>query len=360
LKGTQIGFSGTKQVENTDLYGQKQMKTIKDVAQLANVSTATVSHVLSGKRYVSDDLVERVNQAVSQLDYRPSGIAKSLKTNKTHTVGVIVSDIQNPYFAGVVTGIDTYCFKKGYGVILGESYESPKREAYTINLMMEKRVDGLIIAPVGENQKELDLLIKTNIPFLLVNRSFPGFDRLSVIVDNEEGAYKATSYLINLGHRLIGIVCGPKEYSTTKERFAGYCRALREAEIPLREELICFSRLDTNSAYHKTLLLLEKSPTAIFATNNIITIGSLLALKKRNRRIPEDISFVAFEFEESPIPFLVTPTLTHVSQPSNQVGLEAAKMILAHLKGKPYKKQLILETKIKMGESAGPPPLTVG
>lgn len=336
------------------------MNTIKDVAKLANVSTATVSHVLSGKRYVSHELIERVNQAITRLDYRPSGIAKSLKTNRTNTLGVIVSDIQNPYFAGLVTGIDTYCFNKGYGVILGESYESPKREAYSIKLMMEKRVDGLIIAPVGENQNELDLLIKTNIPFLLVNRTFPGSDNWSVIVDNEEGSYKATSYLIKLGHRSIGIVCGPKEYSTTKERLAGYCRALREAEIPIREELIYFSRLDINSAYKKTLILLEKSPTAIFATNNIITIGSLLAFKKRNRRIPEDISFVAFEFEESPIPFLVTPTLTHVSQPSNQVGLEAAKMILAHLKGKPYKKQLILETKIKMGESAGPPPLTVG
>lgn len=333
------------------------MKTIKDVAKLANVSTATVSHVLSGKRYVSHELIERVNQTIERLGYRPSGIAKSLKTNTTHTIGVIVSDIQNPYFAGVVTGIDTYCFKNGYGVILGQSYESPKREAYNISLMMEKRVDGLIIAPVGENQKELDLLKKTGISFLLVNRTFDGSNNLSVIVDNEGGSYKATNYLIKLGHRSIGIVFGPKDYSTTKERFAGYCRALKEAEIPIRDELIEFSRMETNSAYEKTLNLLEKLPTAIFATNNIITIGALLALKERNWKIPEDISFVAFEFEESPIPLLVSPTLTHVSQPSNKVGLEAAKMLLAHLNGKPYKKQLILQTKIKKGESAGPPPL---
>jgi LacI family transcriptional regulator len=336
------------------------MNTIKDVANLANVSTATVSHVLSGKRFVSRELIERVNAAIGQLGYRPSGIAKSLKTNTTHTVGVIVSDIQNPYFAGVVTGIDTYCFANGYGVILGQSYESPKREAYNINLMMEKRVDGLIIAPVGENKKELDLLNKTGIPFLLVNRTFDGSNNLSVIVDNEEGSYKATHYLIKMGHRSIGILCGPKDYSTTKERFAGYCRALKQAEIPFREELIAFSKMEINSAYEKTLKLMQKSPTAIFATNNIITIGAFLALKKLNKKIPEDLSLVAFEFEESPTPFLVSPTLTHVSQPSKKVGLEAAKMLLAHLRGKPYKKQLILQTRIKKGESSGLPPTSIG
>jgi LacI family transcriptional regulator len=337
------------------------MNTINDVAKLANVSTATVSHVLSSKRYVSDELIERVNQAIVHLDYQPSGIAKSLKTNRTNTIGVIVSDIQNPYFAGVVTGIDTYCYNNGYGVILGESHESPKREIYSIKLMMEKRVDGLIMASVGASQNELDVLNKTKIPFVLVNRTFPGYDNWSVIADNEEGSYKITSYLIKLGHRSIGIVCGPKEYSTTKERLAGYCRALREAEIPIIEGLIYFSRFDINSVYKKALILLEKSPTAIFAANNIATLGCLLAFKERNRRIPEDISFVAFEFEESPTPFIVTPTLTHVSQPSNKIGLEAAKMILAHLKGESYKKkQLLFETKIKIGESAGPPPFTVG
>ncbi len=327
------------------------MNTIREVAKLANVSIATVSHVLSGKRFVSPDLAKRVKGAISELNYRPSGIAQSLKTNTTHTIGVIVSDIQNPYFAGVVTGIDTHCFKNGYGVILGESYESPKREAYNIKLMMEKRVDGLIIAPVGENQKELELLNKTNIPFLLVNRTFNDANNLSVIVDNEKGSYKATNYLVKLGHRSIGIVCGPKEYSTTKERFAGYCRALKEAEIAIRDELIVFSGMEINSAYEKTLNLLENFPTAIFATNNIITIGSILAFKKRKVRIPDQLSFVAFEFEESPIPNLVSPSLTHVSQPSNKVGLEAAKMLLSHLAGKQYKKQLILQTKIIKGES---------
>jgi LacI family transcriptional regulator len=302
---------------------------------------------------VSPNLVKRVKEAVTGLNYRPSGIAQSLKTNTTHTIGVIVSDIQNPYFAGVVTGIDTYCFKNGYGVILGESYESPKREAYNINLMMEKRVDGLIIAPVGENQKELDLLNHTNIPFLLVNRTFNGANNLSVIVDNEEGSYRATDYLIGLGHRSIGIVCGPKDYSTTKERFAGYCRALKQGGLPVRDELIRFSRMEIDSAYRKTLSLLDKHPTAIFATNNIITIGSLLAFKKRNIRIPENLSFVAFEFEESPIPHLVSPSLTHVSQPSNKVGLEAAKMLLAHLAGKPHKMHLVLKTKIIKGDSSG-------
>ena len=331
------------------------MNTIKEVAKMANVSTATVSHVLSGKRYVSPDLAKRVKDAVSELNYRPSAIAQSLKTNTTHTIGVIVSDIQNPYFAGVVTGIDTYCFKNGYGVILGESYESPKREAYNINLMMEKRVDGLIIAPVGENQKELDLLNKTNMPFLLVNRTFGGGNNLSVIVDNEGGSYQATKYLIGIGHRSVGIVCGPKDYSTTRERYAGYCRALKEGGLPIENDLIRFSRMEINSAYHETLSLLDKHPTAIFATNNIITIGSLLALKKRKIGIPQDLSFVAFEFEESPIPHLVSPNLTHVSQPSNKVGLEAAKMLLAHLAGKPHKSHLVLRTKIIKGGSAGPP-----
>jgi LacI family transcriptional regulator len=331
------------------------MKTIKDVAKLAGVSTATVSNVLSTKRFVSQELIERVNQAIIRLDYRPSGVAKSLKTKRTFTIGVIVSDIQNPYFAGVVTGISDYCFKKRYGVVLGESYESPKREAHNVNLLMEKRVDGFIIAPVGTDQKELDLLIESNIPFVLINRTLPNSNSWNVIVNNEEASYKATSYLLGLGHRSIGIICGPKKYSTTQHRFAGYCRALEEAKIPIRGELIRFSKLDINTSYEKTLELLTKRPTAIFATNNVVNAGALWALKEKQVKIPQEISLVALTFDESPWPRIVSPVLTFVSQPSYQVGLEGAKMLFAQLKGEPYRKQIILETKFTVGESTGPP-----
>jgi len=332
------------------------MKTIKDVAELAKVSTATVSNVLSGKRYVSPELVKRVKNAILHLNYKPSAIAKSLKTNKTNTIGVIVSDIQNPYYAGVVAAINTYCFKKGYGVILGESYENPKRQEYAINLMLEKRVDGFIIAPVGKNREELDLLIKSQIPFLLINRTFPGYDGCSVTVDNEGGAYKITKYLIELGHNRIAIVCGPKEYSTTQERLAGYLRAYRESKISTDNELIGFSKLEIQPVYKKAMTILKKSPTAIFATNNIITIGCLLALKKTKKMVPEDVSFVSFEFEENPLPSIVKPSLTCVVQPGNRVGMEAAKILLARLFKKVCKDRVVLKTKIILGESTAPAP----
>jgi LacI family transcriptional regulator len=332
------------------------MKTIKDVAGLAGVSTATVSNVLSGKRFVSQELIERVKQAIIDLDYRPSGVAKSLKTKRTFTIGVIVSAIQNPYFAAVVTGISDFCFKKRYGVVLGESYESPRREAHNINLLMEKRVDGFIIAPVGADQKELDLLMKSNIPFVLINRTFPHSDNWNVIVNNEGASYKATRYLLELGHRSIGIICGPRKYSTSLQRLKGYCRALEEAKIPMRDKLVRFSKLDINTSYEKTLELLAQRPTAVFATNNVLNAGALWALRERKIKIPHELSLITLTFDESPWPRIVNPTLTIVSQPSYQVGLEGAKMLFAQLKGAPYRKQIILETKFTVGESTGPPP----
>lgn len=335
------------------------MKTIKDVAKLAGVSTATVSYVINGSRFVSQPLVMRVNEAVKQLNYRPSGVAKSLKLKKTFTIGVVVSDIRNPFFAAVVTGIRDYCYKyrNRYGLILGDSYENPKRATDNINLLMEKQVDGFVIAPIGTDPEEIDSVRASNVPFVLINRIFPSADDPSVIVDNEEGSYRITKHLLELGHRSVGMICGPKAFYTTQRRLKGYVRAFKELRIPVKKNLISYSKLDINECYKKTcdLLMQHDRPTAIFATNNVLLTGTLWALRERKMRIPQEMSLVAFSFDDTPWPLILDPPLTIMSQPTFRIGWEAAKMLFALMNERPCRSKIVLSPKLIIGNSVSSP-----
>ena len=323
---------------------------IKDVAQRAGVSTATVSHVINQTRFVSEETRQRVLEAIETLNYQPSAIARGLVTNSTQTIGLIISDIANPFFTAVARGVQDEIHQHGYHTIFSNTDEDPAREDEYLRLLSARQIDGLIIAPTGNRSERLLQMKEAGLPIILLDRAMPDLDAPVVGVDNEGGAYQATKYLIELGHRNIAILVGLETITTQVARFYGYKRALHEACLSIQENLIVradsrsysnqYSLFDnpppvfltnnqmTPAAYHALRQVLESPPlpSAIFITNNEMTIGALHALREHGLRCPEDISLISFDDHAwAPI---FTPPLTVVRQPTYELGRWAACLLM--------------------------------
>ncbi|GAB4448179.1 MAG: LacI family DNA-binding transcriptional regulator [Anaerolineae bacterium] len=332
--------------------------SIKDVAEKAGVSTATVSHVINQTRFVSDETRDRVEQAIKELNYQPSAIARGLATNATQTIGLIISDITNPFFTAVARGVEDELNRHGYHTIFCNTDEDPEREDEYLRLLFAHHIDGLLIAPTGVESERLSLMAAADIPIVMLDRGTPGIEAPLVEVDNEAGGYHATKYLLELGHRRIGVLRGLETISTQVVRVEGYRRALREAGLAVDESLIV--RADphyhanqvfgfagpeptapefltnlqmTPNAFNalQQLLDLPDRPTAIFVTNNQMTLGALHALKQRNLLCPEDISIICFDDHDwAP---LFSPPLTVVRQPTYHLGQAAAALLMDMING---------------------------
>jgi LacI family transcriptional regulator len=323
---------------------------IRDVADRAGVSTATVSHVINQTRFVREETRRKVLEAVEALNYHPSTIARGLATSSTQTIGLIISDITNPFFTAVARGVEDEFNQFGYHTIFCNTDEDPAREDEYLRLLFAHQIDGLIIAPTGVHSPRLLRMAEAEVPIVLLDRAAPGLTAPLVQVDNEGGAYQATRYLIELGHRRIGILTGIETISTLGMRVNGYKRALQEAGIPVDETLIIRAdpRFHKNQLYPadsplwgeitnlqmtpsaflalQKLLDLPDRPTALFVTNNQMTLGTLHAFRERKLYCPEDISLVSFDDHDwAP---LFAPPLTVVRQPTYQLGQTAAKLLL--------------------------------
>lgn len=310
------------------------MPTIKDVAEKAGVSVATVSYVINGTRKVAPETAARVRQAMEELGYQLNGIARSLRTRITYAIGVLVSDITNPFFATLVRGIEDKASEEGYHVIVCNSDEDPKKEDSYIRILYQRRVDGLIIAPTRDGQSSaLHELTKQKVPVVLVDRKAKGLLADAVLSDNFGGAFKATSHLIDRGHCRIGIVLGIPGATTTEERFAGYCKALEDAGIPFSEKLVAWGGYRTEGGQRAVaqLLSLDNPPTAIFSTNNQMTVGALCELFARGIKIPNDVAVVGFDDLEWAEIFM--PSLTVVAQKPYEIGHCACELLFARIKG---------------------------
>jgi len=283
------------------------------------------------------------------LNYQPSAIARGLATNATQTIGLIVSDITNPFFTAVARGVEDEINRHGFHTIFCNTDEDPAREDEYLRLLSARQIDGLIIAPTGIRSERLIRMEEADVPIVLLDRATSDIEAPLIGVDNEDGAYQATRYLIELGHRRIAVLMGMETISTLRARLAGYKRALQEARIPVNEGLIVHadprfyhrqpyspevpSSLPMNNqmtptAYHvlQELLDLSEHPTAIFVTNNQMTVGALYALRERKLRCPEDISLVSFDDHDwAP---LFSPPLTVVRQPTYRLGQKAAKLLM--------------------------------
>lgn len=329
--------------------------TIKDVAEKAGVSPATVSRVVGNYGYVSEKTRRKVLAAVEELGYRPDSIARSMVTRTTHTIGLVVTDITNPFFANLVRGVEAVTWKHRYTLILANTDEDVQREKSIIQTLQEKRVDAFIVVPAtSQESPHLQEVISQGTPLVLVDRRVRGLAVDTVMVDNEDGAYRAVSHLIRLGHSRIGIVLDNLKITTNEERLAGYRRALLENILPVEESLIQSCRFTQRSAYElvSNMLADHERPTALFTANNFMTLGAIQAIREAGLEIPQDIALVGFDDLEW---YQVNaPYLTAVAQPVFEMGNIAAQHIIAQLKGEESSvMEIRLKTKFIVRQSCG-------
>ena len=290
------------------------MATMKQVAEKARVSTTTVSHVINNTRVVSEDARERVLSVIQELRYIPSAVARSLKNDRTHTIGMMIPNNSNPYFAEVIQGIEDASFKLGYNIILCNSYDDPKKQAAYIRVLMEKRIDGLILVSSGTDEDLTQLLSDEGIPKVLVDREVTGVIADLIEADHVQGGYDATRYLINLGHKKIACVAGPETLLPSGGRVTGYLRALQEAGIGFNPAYLIHSDFTSQGGFDAFQELLERDdrPTAIFASNDLMAIGGICAANLANVKIPQQLSVIGYD--DIALASFTTPPLTSISQ----------------------------------------------
>ncbi|MGQ9489678.1 MAG: LacI family DNA-binding transcriptional regulator [Anaerolineae bacterium] len=329
--------------------------TIQQVAERAGVSVSTVSHVINGTRYVSPELTERVRAAMAELRFQPNALARSLRRKETLTLGMIVPDNANPFFAMLAYAVENACYQRGYSLILTNSGGDLARELANINVLLGKQVDGLILAAVGLGSRDLEQVLRAA-PAVVVDRNLPGVEVDTLLVDNLGGGRQATRYLIELGHRRIGCITGPSTTTPSAERVTGYRAALAEAGIPVDENLIARGDFQFAGGYAgaQALLALSEPPTAIFACNDLMAMGAIAAAAANGLRVPADLSIIGFD--NSTLAAYTTPALTTVAQPIAEIGRLATEMVIQRSQTPDAARQRrILSTQLVVRQSTCPP-----
>jgi len=330
------------------------LKTLKDVARVAGVSIATVSRVLNGHEYVSDETRHKVLSTVEELGYRPSQLAISLRTGKSRVFGLIISDIGNPYFASVVRGIEDIAYNNGYSIILCNSDEDPEKEELYINVFLDSSVSGAIVACAREDSVCSKKLLDGSIPVVAMDRRISNLDVDTVVTNNVKGAYDAVTHLIEQGHRRIGYIGGPVHTTTGKERWEGYKKALMDHGVELDPELVKVGNFKQQSGQEaaRELLNEEGRPSALFTANNLMTLGALNAIHEEGLKIPEQIAIVGFD--DLPWAQSLDPPLTAVQQSAYELGRTAADLLIKRI-NKPKRPitNVTLDTNLIVRKSSG-------
>lgn len=333
------------------------MATMKDVAGRARVSVSTVSHVLNGTRKVAGETQEAVLAAIGELGYQPNLLAKSLKTSRTFTVGLLISDIQNSFFTSVVRGIEDIALRRGYHLFLCNTDEDAAREDEYIRELAKKRVDGLIVASAAPRHDHARRLKDLAIPFVLMDREVEGIEADVVRLDNRMGTRLVADHLVGLGHERIGMVSGPLNKASGHERYQGLGVALAGLGVGMDDSMVRFGDFRTDSGRRGAaeLLRMPEPPTAIVAANNKMTLGALLAVRESGVRIPDGVSVVGFDdMEWAP---LADPPLTTLAQPAYEMGAEAIKLLLARIEDGPVDEpeRVLLEPRLIIRASTAAP-----
>lgn len=324
------------------------------------MSPVTVSRVINNARNVSAATREKVELAIEELGYVPSVMARSLRSKRTRTLALIVSDITNPFWTTVARGVEDTAQSRDYSVFLYNTDENPVKQQRYLDTVVAQQVDGVIIAPYDSDAQNLAQLRKRNIPTVIIDRRVEGWDVDSVHGDSLSGAKALVQHLIRLGHERIAMISGPANTSTAEDRIAGYCMALAEAGIPLDTRLIMRGEYRTLSGEKLTHRVLEESasgetsyPTAIFAANNTIALGVIDAVEKRGLRIPQDIALVCFD--DLPNASCLFPFLTVVAQPAYDMGVNAAQLLLSRLDSEVslQPRHVVLPTRLIVRHSCG-------
>jgi LacI family transcriptional regulator len=306
--------------------------TIQHVAREAGVSPSTVSRVLTGNGSVAEDLRAIVLETVQRLSYRPNQIARSLKVQKTGTLGLLINDVLNPFYSAVAKGVEDVARAAGYSVIFCNTSEDYELECNALSMLNDKAVDGIILAPVGnENLGTLESLLAMGVRLVQIDRQIPQLKASAVLLDNFGGAYQATRHLLERDHTRIGLINHVAGRMTLMQRELGYLQALADAGIQASRSAVCHISFDmSNLTQQLTHLLTRQSPcTALFATNNRLGIEMLRALKHMQMQIPDDVAVVVFDDLE--LFELNTPSITAVAQPAYAMGYRSAELLLEQL-----------------------------
>ncbi|MEU3250402.1 LacI family DNA-binding transcriptional regulator [Streptomyces sp. NPDC006997] len=312
------------------------MATMADVARSAGVSVATVSHVLNGTRPVLPHTRQAVLDAVDELGYTPNTLARSLVTSRTRSLGLAVSAISNPYFTEILQGVEASALESGYGLLIADPHDDPRREREAVQLLHERRVDGVIVAPSADPRDLLAYLGRHDVPTVFLDRLVdatagraPRFDQ--ICAENAAPTAGLVTHLAGLGHRRIALVAGLPGLSTTSERISGYRRGLTAAGLPHDERLVAHGDSEAAGAERATVALLSLAdpPTALVTANNAMTLGALRALRDRGLSVPGDLALCCFD--DFAWADLFTPRLTAVAQPGRALGAEAVRLLLERL-----------------------------
>ena len=306
--------------------------TIKDIARSLGVSISTVSRAMRDFPDVNPDTKQAVLEMAKQLDYQPNQVALSLVTRHTHSIGVIVPNLDY-FFATAVRGIDEIALEAGYTVLTCQSNESYGREITNTQRLLNSQVDGLIVSlsSATSNVDHMRRLMTRGVPLILFDRVASDLDATKVVLDNYDGAMQAVNHLYEQGCRRIVYLAGPPSFSISNQRKEGYIAALREHGLPVDEQMIIHCEFDQAHAYRATEQMLDSGlhPDAIFTVSDRLAIGAMLALRHRGQRVPEDVALVGFNDE--PVASLLTPTLSSVSQPAFEMGKVAARLFLEQI-----------------------------
>jgi LacI family transcriptional regulator len=328
--------------------------SIYDVAREARVSVFTVSAVVNHKSHVGKKLRERVEIAIRKLNYRPNLLARSLAKQKTHTIGMIVPDISNPFFPMVVRGAEDAAQKRGYNLLLCNSDDTQEKEENALELLLSKRVDGILLTKaICDLSPPLRQLVQEmRVPIVLVMRTFPKISRDAVITDDYRGAYEAVCHLARSGRKRIGLIGGPRKVSNGKARWEGFRDALKDNNLDLDPNLVIDGDYRMESGYRAGNLLLSHRPDGVYVANFLMTVGLLKAAEEMGLRCPEDFGLVSFD--DYPWLGIFHPKLTTVELPKYQLGQEAVELLLDRIAGKDGPGVLKkLQPELRVRESCG-------
>ena len=335
--------------------------TITEVARLAGVGRSSAARALGGYGSVSESTRDRVLAAARELGYETNELARSMSTGETRTIGVVLADIANPFFAGVLRGITEVCAAEGFDTIVVNTDEDVEREQAAVRLMLAKQVDGIVVSPTGGADADADHLeaaISRGVPVVQLDRTLSRLPGPAVVLDNREAAFAATQELLSAGHRRIALAWGPRsevpadtvaslqtaaqaDLSTTRERLLGYLRALADAGLPADPLLVMTGdqTVDGVARFTREVLSAEQPPTAVVLTETDAALGVLQVLREQSLQSPRDLSLVGFD--DAPWVQYLDPPLTVLSQPVEELGERSAQELLALMRGRPVSASLV-------------------
>jgi len=326
--------------------------TIKDVAKYTSLSIATISKYINGGNVLEENKI-KIQQAITQLNFKVNVMVRGLKTNKSMIIGILIPSFINTFCMEIISNIENVLLKYGYSALICDYREDTEIEDLKLKFLISKSVDGLILMPSGEDEEIIKEFTKQDIPVVIIDRALKQMICDTVLVDNMNASYDAVEQLIIKGHRRIAIITGPQNIYTASERLKGYNRIHEDYSIAIDEKLVKYGNYKMDSGYDllKDLLSSEDPPSAVFVTNYEMTLGAIMAINEMNIVIPDQLSIIGFDGLE--LTKIVKPHLSLVFQPVQEIGETAGEVIIKRIKGdvSSFPEMYRLKTKLVMGES---------